>query len=293
MDAGPIWATRRRRSRPRHCARAHLYNGPVADAAIELIREVVAKAADPTFRPEPLDYRRGDVTGRLRPTVRRSDRQFSWSDHTDHDPASDPRRRRITRCPHHARGPTGSVFDAHVGRRCRASPAHRGLRRHGAVLVRTGDGGVWVGQVRPPMEPGEVARHDGARPTPGCDAGGGARRSPVGANSAAGRSRYRRHGDVGVLTIDFYNGAMSTGQCRRLARPRCATPYGNDQGAGPPRRRCVLQRHPPQRHSRRSAPAAEAWRNITAIDDVCREIITCTSQLVVSVGRRQRRRRRA
>jgi putative two-component system hydrogenase maturation factor HypX/HoxX len=32
-------------------------------------------------------------------------------------------------------------------------------------------------------------------------------------------------------------------------------------------------------------PEIEAWRNIQAIDDVCREIITCTAQLVVaSVG---------
>ena len=30
------------------------------------------------------------------------------------------------------------------------------------------------------------------------------------------------------------------------------------------------------------SPAMEAWRNINAIDDVCREIITCTSQLVVT-----------
>ena len=30
------------------------------------------------------------------------------------------------------------------------------------------------------------------------------------------------------------------------------------------------------------SPAMEAWRNINAIDDVCREIITCTDQLVVT-----------
>jgi len=28
---------------------------------------------------------------------------------------------------------------------------------------------------------------------------------------------YRRTGGVGVVSFDFYNGAMSTGQCRRLA----------------------------------------------------------------------------
>ena len=32
-------------------------------------------------------------------------------------------------------------------------------------------------------------------------------------------------------------------------------------------------------------PAVEAWRNIQAIDDVCREILTCTNQIVVaSIG---------
>ena len=76
MDAGPIWGTRSfpLASTPRR--KSSLYNGPVADAAIELIHEVVAKAADATFVPEPLDYGRADVTGRLRPTMRQSDREL-------------------------------------------------------------------------------------------------------------------------------------------------------------------------------------------------------------------------
>ena len=36
-------------------AKSTVYNGPVADAAIELIGEVVDKAADTAFAPEPLD----------------------------------------------------------------------------------------------------------------------------------------------------------------------------------------------------------------------------------------------
>src|SRR5262245_6573747 len=82
MDAGPIWATRivpLTATAPRKSA---LYNGPIADAALEIVREVVAKAADPTFRPEPLDVTRPDVIGRLRPAMRTADRQFSWSDST-------------------------------------------------------------------------------------------------------------------------------------------------------------------------------------------------------------------
>jgi putative two-component system hydrogenase maturation factor HypX/HoxX len=38
-----------------------LYKGPVDDLAIELIREVVAKASDPSFEPLPLDDGRADV----------------------------------------------------------------------------------------------------------------------------------------------------------------------------------------------------------------------------------------
>ena len=47
MDAGPIWGSR---------------TAPIADAAIDLIGAVVVRATDPTFTPEPLDYRRRDST---------------------------------------------------------------------------------------------------------------------------------------------------------------------------------------------------------------------------------------
>ncbi len=82
MDAGPIWGSRTF-PLPSGGRKSAVYNGPVADAAIELIGEVVAKAADPSFTPEPLDYTRPDVTGQLRPAMRAVDREFSWSDPTE------------------------------------------------------------------------------------------------------------------------------------------------------------------------------------------------------------------
>jgi putative two-component system protein, hydrogenase maturation factor HypX/HoxX len=92
---------------------------------------------------------------------------------------------------------------------------------------------------------------------------------------------YRRRGDIGVLSFDFYNGAMSTGQCRRLtAALRHATSQptrvlivrGGDVFSNGIHLN-VIDAAP--------SPAFEAWRNINAIDDVCREIISCTRQLVV------------
>ena len=291
MDAGPIWATRAITLPITPACKSSVYNGPVADAAIELIGDVVAKAADASFRPEPLDYQRSDVTGRLRPMMRPSDRQFSWSDSTEsiqrRIAAADGSPGVVTTLG----GVSVSVFDAHRGPALLGVPGTIVGRRHGALLVRTGDGTVWIGQ----------ARTEGAVKLPAAMA---LRRQlpslpevlPTAAESTdeAGRREisYERHGDVGVLQLDFYNGAMSTGQCRRLL---AALRFAKQQ----PTSVLVIRGgdvfsngiHLNVIHAAPS-PAMEAWRNINAMNDVCREIIACTSQLVVTVDRSQRRSRR-
>jgi putative two-component system protein, hydrogenase maturation factor HypX/HoxX len=284
MDAGPIWATRPLTFRTAAQPKSTVYNGPVADAAIDLIGEVVARAADPSFRPGALDYRRSDVIGRLRPPVRHSDRQFDWSEETD----------TILRRIAAADGSPGVrttiggvpalVFDAHRGPLLPGRPGSLVGRRHGAVLVRAGDGCVWIGQVRIDgcvKLPATMA----LRPQLG--------ELPDVLNAAtesvdeAGRREisYRRHGDVGVLRIDFYNGAMSTGQCRRLRtalrgallQPTKVLVVRGGESFSNGIHLNVIEAAP--------SPTLEAWRNINAIDDVCREIVTATDQLVVtSVG---------
>ena len=91
-----------------------------------------------------------------------------------------------------------------------------------------------------------------------------------------------------MLRFAFYNGAMSTGQCERLAAAlrvaaaqdtRVLVLRGGEVGE--------VFANGIHLHVIEAAasPEIEAWRNIQAIDDVCREIITCTGQLVVaSVG---------
>ena len=101
--------------------------------------------------------------------------------------------------------------------------------------------------------------------------------------STAGRSATAAMGDVGVVSFDFYNGAMSTGQCRRLT---AAVRHAGTQDT-----KVLVVRNGGDVFSNgihlnvihaAPSPAVEAWRNINAIDDVCREIITCTGQLVVT-----------
>ena len=284
MDAGPIWATRPLAFRTAGRPKSAVYNGPVADAAIELIGEVVAKAADPSFRPEALDYRRGDVIGRLRPSMRHSDRQFDWSEDTD----------AILRRIAAADGSPGVrttiggvpafVFDAHRGPPLPGRPGSLVGRRNGAVLVRTGDGCVWIGQVRIDgcvKLPATMALRPQLGELPDV------LRAATESVDEAGRREisYRSHGDVGVLRIDFYNGAMSTGQCRRLRR-HSATPCGSRPGcswsaAESPSATASIStssRLLPRRRSRRGATSTPSTM-------CAREIITATDQLVVtSVG---------
>jgi putative two-component system protein, hydrogenase maturation factor HypX/HoxX len=282
MDAGPIWGTRTFALPAEPPRKSALYAGPVTEAAAALAREVVAKVGDPTFAPRPLDYSRPGVRGRLRPTMRQVDRAFSWSDPTEH----------VLRRIRAADGSPGvrtelaglpvSVFDAHRGPATPGEPGTIALRRHGAVLVRTGDGALWIGHLR--------RRGDGPRiklpaTTVLRDRLVGVPESlePLGAPGAGYREiTYHRHGPVGVVSFDFYNGAMSTAQCHRLAAALRAAAAQDT---------AVLVLRGGQFFSNgihlnvieaRPDAAAEAWRNINAINDVCREIITCTHQLVVS-----------
>ena len=167
------------------------------------------------------------------------------------------------------------------------APGTVALRRHGAVLVRTGDGAVWIGHVR--VSPAAGGR--GIKLPATMALGRPAGRDPrvVGAASSIrpgrapiGRSATAATGDVGILTFDFYNGAMSTGQCRRLASAmrhaaeqdtRVLVLSGGEVFSNGIHLN-VIEAAP--------HPAVEAWRNINAIDDVCRASSGCTSQLVVS-----------
>ncbi|HEY7100235.1 MAG TPA: hydrogenase maturation protein [Mycobacteriales bacterium] len=288
MDAGDIWASRTFPLPPEPPTKSALYNGAVADTAIELIHEVVRKAADPAFVPAPLDYGRPDVWGRLRRPLRQPDRAFDWADAPEH----------IVRRIRAADGSPGVLtvvcglpvyaYDAHPGQPPAGEPGTIAARRHGAVLVRAGSGGVWLGHLR--------AVPSGAGPTiklPAttvlADRLAGVPDWPAAVNAATGHPyreiSYRRDGQVGVLDVDFYNGAMSTAQCRRLG---AALRHAAEQDT----RVLVI-------HGGRSAgafsngihlnvidaapnPALEGWRNIVAIDDVCRQVLTATRQIVVT-----------
>lgn len=296
MDAGPIWATRTFAVPSGPVRKSSLYNEAVANAAVDMIGEIVTKAHDPGFAPVPLDYQRPDVRGRLRPMMTQADRAFSWEQTT----AEILRRVRAADGSPGVRttlgGQSVSVFDAHPGPDRRFRPGTILGARHGSVLVATGDGSIWIGQAKPaptgqpPAGQPPTGRPiklpaallleghlvdvptivgDPAVPVPG-------RRDDV---------SYERRGDVGIVGFDFYNGAMSTPQCRRLT---AVLRRASEQDTK------VLLLRGGEMFSNgihlnvieaAESPSTEAWANINAIDDLCRTIIDCTEQLVVaSIG---------
>src|SRR5258708_33686718 len=78
MDAGAIWASR---TFPmRDGSKSHLYRHEVTEAAIGGLLETIAKVESHTFVPEPLEYRREDVKGRLQASMKQTARAIAWSE---------------------------------------------------------------------------------------------------------------------------------------------------------------------------------------------------------------------
>ncbi|MBH3424859.1 hydrogenase maturation protein [Pseudomonas gessardii] len=284
MDAGPIWSTCEF-DMPAEVRKSELYNGPVSDAAISCIRDVVEKFAR-GFVPTPLDDTQPDVIGRLQPNMKQADRTFSWYDCA----------RFIKRTLDAADGQPGVLaslaggqyylYDAHLDAR-RGTPGDILAVQDDAVLVAAGDHSLWIGALKRKALPGEQtfklpARHvlagqladvpvlDGSIVHPGFD------------ERVYQPIRYRESAHVGELTFEFYNGAMSTEQCQRLvaalrwAKARDTQVLLVRGGRGSFSNGVhlnVIQAA--------EVPGLEAWANIQAIDDVCRELLTAR-QLVVS-----------
>jgi putative two-component system hydrogenase maturation factor HypX/HoxX len=298
MDAGPVWASRTFPLPADSPTKSSLYNGLVADAALSCVKEVLSKVGDPDFRPTPPEELPKLVkSARTRPTMRQPDRSFAWS-----EPAE-----KIVRKIRAADGSPGVrtevaglevwAFDAYVGPRQSDPPGTVVACRDGSVLVAAGTGSVWLGHLKAVLATGETsngAKADGPRNVklPATVVLGD--RLPSGLTPPApapasaeqggpGRIHYVRRGEVGYVVLDCYNGALSTEGCNqalhalRHAIRQDTTAIVLRGGSGPFCNGIHLNRIQAAEN-----PSAEAWANITAINDVCRELITCRNQVTIA-----------
>jgi len=265
-DAGDIWASRAFATRP--AGKSSLYRHEVRRAAIEALVEAVDPDTTPTAQ----------TTGQARPLMTQPMRAIDWrADDTD----------AVVRKVRAAEGHPGvldtiggtefHLFGAHDERDLHGRPGEIIAQRDGAICRATIDAAVWISHLKPPggfKLPAALALDVDA---PQIDV---ALDAPL---DVYREIAYEEYADVGYLHFDFYNGAMSTDQCRRLreayayARSRDTKVIvlmgGNDFFSNGIHLNVI---------EAADDPAAESWWNLLAIDDVVRDIVETDSHLVVS-----------
>jgi putative two-component system hydrogenase maturation factor HypX/HoxX len=289
FDAGAVWATR---TFPmRETGKSSLYRHEVRGAAIDALVEAVTTLLDgeepPTVEPDD-----PTVVGQARALMHQDVRAIDWS-----SDSTEVVIRKIRAAEGHPgvldelEGIRVHLFGAHREQTLRGVPGTIVARRGGAVCRATMDGAVWITHLMRAAADGESHFK-----LPATDALAQAGREPGVPEVPAGlhgqpatrethrEITYEEEAGVGYLRFDFYNGAMSTDQCRRL---REAYVHARSQRST----RVIVLAGGTDFFSNgihlnvieaAADPAQESWRNLNAINDLVREVVETGSHLVVS-----------
>ncbi len=279
FDAGDIWAHQDFVMRP--VSKSALYRHEVADAASQSVQHALLRYRQGHFRPSPLDYSCPEVRGRARPAMKQSDRSIDWS-------ASSEEILRKVRCSDSNPGVIDLLdgeqyylFGAHQEDYLSGPPGQILAKRHGAICRATANGAIWIERLKQ-VEPGSLKLPATTVLGPHLDRVPELRAIPQG--GPPGRTfsdiRYEEQQGVGYVHFEFYNGAMSTDQCHRLRMAYCWA------RRRPTKAIVLMGGHDLWSNGidltaieAAPDPAFESWRNINAMDDLVRDIITTESHL--------------
>ncbi|MCO6488424.1 MAG: hypothetical protein J5I98_08405 [Phaeodactylibacter sp.] len=287
MDAGPIWAARTFPMRP--ASKACLYRHEVTQAAMDALLEAVANFEKPGFQPEPLDYARPDVKGNWNRKAQPDDFRFSWQDDAESILTKIRAADSSPGAPVELVGRKYFAFGGHAESRkghfqVARNPGQILAQRNNAICIACGGQPIWLSHLKEQVEgaiklPATLALGEAAEAIPIDELD--PFDTPEGATFR--EIWYEEEQDVGYLHFDFYNGAMDTGQCRRLreafirARQRPVKAIvlmgGHDVWSNGIHLNVIEQA---------DNPADESWANILAIDDLILEIIQSTDHYIIS-----------
>lgn len=296
FDAGPVWA--HAGFAMRAAAKGSLYRREVTGAAVDAVLRSVTQFAAGGIGDETPGEQRASI---WRGPLRQAERRIDWSGDTTATVLAKIRS---------ADGQPG-VQDQLFGQPCHLFDAHPATshalatlppgaligRRDGAVLRRTTDGAVWIGHASLSAACGGKAFKLPCELAFGADFEA-LPALPVPLERASdewGEIRYREFGTpgarVGCLSFEFYNGAMSTAQCRRLlAAWRDAASRdtrvlmllgGADFFSNGIHLNCIEA----AAHREGDSAADESMRNIEAMDDLAEAVIRTTDRLTIALLR--------
>ncbi len=277
MDGGDIWANAN--FPMRKASKSSIYRNEITDAAVKAVNMALQHFKQPGFKPTPL--RTYKDKGRWQAQMTQAERCINW--HID-DSAT------IIRKIQSADGFPG-IRDSWFNRELYLydaipEPVLTGKageiigRSETAICVATVDSAIWIGHLKdkhcehPFKLPATIVLKDELKDIP---------HTSDNLSLACHPIRYRSADDVGYLSFNFYNGAMSTRQCRQLQDALI-------RAKQIPTKIIVLLGgqdfwsngiHLNQIEAAQSV-ADESWENINAIDDLAMEIINTDSQLIIS-----------
>ncbi len=270
MDAGPVWAWREFPMRP--ARKSSLYRHEVTEATVACVMETIARLAGGNAQPL---MQANWGKGRDWPVLSASERLIDPAQLTaeqaltiirasDGDPGAEMA----------IAGKPYKVFDAELAPDLQGEPGELLGRSRQSVAIACREGALWIGHLR---EKGLRTLKLSAvhlLGQPAQDLPPVERPDPF---------RYHEEGDVGFLEFGFYNGAMSTEDCAAM---RAAVQAAKDR-----RRPVLVLQSGADCWSNgihlglietADSPADESWRNINAMNDLVREIITCDDRIVIA-----------
>jgi len=288
FDAGEVLSSR---TFPmREAGKTSLYRHAVRHAAVGAMLQAIGLILEGAggrdgHRAQPAPF------GRARPLMTQTDRAIDWG-----ADSTDAVMRKIRAGDGHPGvldaigGREFHLFGAHRERLLNGRPGELIARRHGAICRATVDGAVWITHLKRRDTP--TARYFKLPATDALELAGVEAEVPeseialdarLPAEHTYRELSYEEQAGVGYLRFDFYNGAMSTDQCRRLRAAfahACARDtkvivlLGGDDYFSNGIHLGVIEAS--------EEPGAESWRNLNAIDDLVRDIVQTESHLVIS-----------
>jgi len=285
MDGGDIWAAE---TFPMRAARkSSLYRNEVTEAAVRGVLAALERLAGGHYRPQPLDPEKPGVRGKPRPLMRQEQRAIDWSrDGTEtvlrKIRASDS----LPGVLDEVRGMECHLYNAWPEPELAGAPGEIIATRDGAICRATADGAVWITHLKPRLEAEPAFKLPATQVLAGrLDGVPEASLDPFAPEGPPTwrEIRYEERGEVGYLHFEFYNGAMSTDQCRRLreaylkASERTVRVLvlmgGRDFWSNGIHLNLI---------EAAESPADESWANINAMDDLCLAVLENRHQLTIA-----------
>lgn len=286
MDAGDIWGTEE--FPLRDAGKTSIYKREISEAAVRLIKRAIVDAEQPDFTPRPLDYNNPKVKGVLLDTMRQPDRRIDWQ----HDStrtvlqkirAADTSPGVLDQLLGHEVFLYGPINEPHL----RGDPGELLALAYGAACIATKDGAVWIRQMKCRQHPDLPAIKLPAEQVISALAPKDlSRRLSQVQSETPNDIRVETRDSAAYIYFDFYNGAASTEQCKRLLETirnvkktsvKTLVFMGGED--------FFSNGIHLNRIEAADSPADESWANINAIDDVVLEIINSPKHLTIAALR--------